>query len=93
MKQAYIFIRVRVSNDREKVVKELMQDLVELETTLEVIHIFGIYDIIVKLEAEDREKLQEACAEVVSLWNVQTHMTHVIVSDIHETKTTQAKNT
>ncbi len=84
MNKAFVFIRVKLGSNRENYLKGMIETLTDMDTSVEVHQIYGIYDIIVKLQTEDIEELRKSCFSAVDNFAVQSHMTHIVVGDDDE---------
>jgi len=61
MPMAFVLINVEIGGE-EEVVKNLKQ----IEEVKEAYLLFGVYDIIVKVEAEDRQRVEE-----IIIWKIR----------------------
>ena len=75
MQRAFILIDSEMGS-----VRELLKELRKIENIKEAYGIFGIYDIIVKIEAETMEKLKEIVAwKVRRLSNIRSTLTLMVM--------------
>ena len=59
--------------------KELTRALKEIKNVKEVYFIYGVYDFIVKVEAETAEKIKDTTQQIRRLENVRSTLTMMIV--------------
>ena len=60
--------------------KQLIQDLKSIDGVKEASEVYGIYDIVVKIEAESMDRLKEAVSRRIrSLKGVRSTLTMVVI--------------
>ncbi len=61
MPMAFVLINVEIGGE-----EEVMKNLRQIEEVKEAYLLFGVYDIIVKVEAEDRQRVEE-----IIIWKIR----------------------
>ncbi len=61
MPMAFVLINVEIGGE-----EEVMKNLKQIEEVKEAYLLFGVYDIIVKVEAEDRQRVEE-----IIIWKIR----------------------
>jgi DNA-binding Lrp family transcriptional regulator len=60
--------------------RDLMKVLKTIEGVVEVLEVYGVYDIVVKIESESLDKLKETASRTIrGLPNVRTTLTMMVV--------------
>lgn len=81
MHTAYILINVRVNSETEIIgkLKEIMHD----ESLKYEIHgVYGVYDMIVKIQAENMESLRNVLAKIRRVDKIQSTVTMLVTEEI-----------
>jgi uncharacterized protein with GYD domain len=80
---AYILLNTEMGAERE-----VLSELKKIENVKEVYRVHGVYDVIVKIEAETMEKLKEiAVQEIRKLDNVRSILTMIVTDSARASKT------
>jgi len=75
MTSAFVLINADLGTE-----KEILQELGKIENVKEAYFVYGIYDIIVKIEAESIEKVKETVTKNIRrLENVRSTLTMIVV--------------
>ncbi len=70
---AYVIINVKAGTG-----EEVLEDLVKLEGVTEACLVYGIYDILCKIEVDNMGRLKEAVARIRELDNVRLTQTLLV---------------
>ena len=60
--------------------QEITRDLRKIENVKEVYFVYGVYDFIVKVEAETTEKINDTTREIRHLENIRSTLTMMVVT-------------
>ncbi|MEM3736606.1 MAG: Lrp/AsnC ligand binding domain-containing protein [Candidatus Bathyarchaeia archaeon] len=82
MPLAFVLINAELGSE-----EEVVEELKKLSNVKEVYVVYGIYDIIVKVEAESLDKLKEYIfSKIRQMRNIRSTLTMVVTSSSSETK-------
>ncbi|WP_309492935.1 Lrp/AsnC ligand binding domain-containing protein [Candidatus Hecatella orcuttiae] len=70
------FVMVNVEPGTEK---EVAKAVTELKSVKDVYFVYGIYDLIAKIEAETDDELKDCIAEIRKLENVKSTLTMTVI--------------
>lgn len=77
MPMAYVLI-----NTEPKNMEDVVSTLEELDAVVEIFPVYGVYDVVAKIQAETMEKLKDIVTwKVRSLDNVRSTITMLILED------------
>ena len=70
------FVLLTTETDFEKDVLKILKDISEVK---EAFRLFGVYDIILKVEAETRDALKELVRKMSHIEKVQSTLTMIVI--------------
>lgn len=70
---AYVLINVEISSD-----EEVLKELKKVERVVEAHTVYGVYDIVAKIESDTMERLDDIISQVRQLKNVHSTLTMLV---------------